>query len=126
MDFLLDENVPVSVRGVLEARGHTVRLLLDHAPGGSPDPIVAAVSERLESVLISFDGDFEKIAPRIPKGQRRRFRKLSRIWMQCAEPRAAKRLEAALGLIESEYKLLSSGPTRLRIWLSDDYIKTHR
>lgn len=127
MRFVLDENVPVSVRDVLQAHGHSVDLIVDHVARGEKDPVVASVSERLQAVLISFDGDFEKIAPRIPEGNRRRFRKLSRIWFLCKEWTAALRLEKAMSLVETEYRIATSSPDkRMLIWISENYIKTHR
>ncbi len=96
MKFILDENVPVSVRDVLKANGHSVEIITDHAARGAKDPVVATISERLDAVLISFDGDFEKIAPRVPEGTRQRYRRLSRIWFQCKEYQASQRLERAL------------------------------
>lgn len=118
MRFILDDNVPVSVRDVLEANGHTVELIVDHAARGEKDPVVATISERLDAVLMSFDGDFEKIAPRVPDGARRRYRKLSRIWFQCNEYQAAQRVEKALPLIESEYAIAQgSKDVRMLIWL---------
>jgi len=127
MKFILDENVPVSVRDVLENNEHRVELIVEHAARGAKDPVVATISEKLDAVLMSFDGDFEKIAPRIPKGARRRYRRLSRIWLQCNEYQASQRLQKALSLIESEYELAqASDDVRMNIWLSNSYIKTHR
>jgi predicted nuclease of predicted toxin-antitoxin system len=88
MEFVLDENVPVSVGEMLSRHGHDAKSIRDYIPEGSPDPLVAAIAEKVDATLVSFDGDFEKIAPRIPVGARRRFRKLSRIWMQCSEYQA--------------------------------------
>jgi predicted nuclease of predicted toxin-antitoxin system len=122
MDFVLDENVPMSVCDMLVKNGHAAKFIRDYIPEGSADQVVAAIAERLEATLISFDGDFEKIAPRVPKGARQRFRKLSRIWMQCSEYQAANRLELALSLIVSERGLVD----RMLIWISQGYIKTHR
>ena len=127
MKFILDENVPVSVRDVLEANGHIVELIVDHAARGERDPIVATISEHLDAVLMSFDGDFEKIAPRVPDGARRRYRRLSRIWFKCNEYQAAQRVEKALSLIESEYALaLESRDVRMLIWISKNYIRINR
>jgi predicted nuclease of predicted toxin-antitoxin system len=86
MHFMLDENVPVAVADMLEKHGHKAEFIRDFVPPGSPDPLVATVSEELKAILISFDGDFQTIAPRVPHGHRLRFRKLSRIWMRCDEP----------------------------------------
>ncbi len=127
MHFVLDEGVPVSVGEMLVAAGHEVSSIRDHVPPGSVDPLVATVSEELDAVLVSFDGDFEKIAPRVARGMRRRFRRLSRIWMLCSEPQAANRLSLALALVVSEYDIArASHDTRMNIWLSAGFIKTHR
>ena len=127
MKFILDENVPVSARTVLERKGHTVELVVDHAARGSTDPVVATVSEKLDAVLVSFDGDFEKIAPRVPEGAQRRYKRLSRIWLRCSEYQTPQRLEKTLALIESEFEIAQrSRDVRMNIWLSSGYIKIHR
>lgn len=127
MHFLLDENVPASVAGSLRDRGHEVTFVRDIVPAGSPDPLVATVGEEIEAVLVSFDGDFQKIAPRIPAGMRRRFRNLSRIWLRCGEPQAARRIDGAMTLIESEFELAQTrADKRMIIWMSASYIRTDR
>ena len=124
---MLDEMVPVSVARTLRQNGHTAEFIRDYTPPGSPDPLVATISEEMKAVLVSFDGDFQKIAPRVPDGQRRRFKRLSRIWMRCSEYQSAQRLERALPLIESEYTLARTLPDRrMIIWLSNEYIRTNR
>ena len=127
MDFVLDENVPVSVSDMLIGHGHSARFVREYIPEGSPDPLVATVAQEINATLISFDGDFEKIAPRIPKGARGRFKRLCRIWMQCSEYQSADRLEGALSLVESERQLADNRrDIRMLIWISAGYIKTHR
>lgn len=127
MKFILDENVPVSARRVLENKGHTVELIIDHTARGSTDPVVATVSEQLDAVLVSFDGDFEKIAPRVPEGDQRRYKRLSRIWLRCTEYQTGNRLDKAMSLIESEYNIArNSKDKRMLIWLANGYIKIHR
>ncbi len=124
---MLDEMVPVSVARTLRQNGHTAEFIRDYTPPGSPDPLVATISEEMKVVLVSFDGDFQKIAPRVPDGQRRRFKRLSRIWMRCSEYQSAQRLERALPLIESEYTLAQTLPDlRMIIWLANEYIRTNR
>ena len=90
---------------MLVQHGHEAVFIRDYVPPGWPDPLVATVAQELDAVLVSFDGDFQLIAPRIPKGHRQRFQKLSRIWLRRSEPQAAKRLEVALSLVVSEYGL---------------------
>lgn len=124
---MLDEMVPVSVARTLQRNGHTAEFIRDYTPPGSPDPLVATISEEMNAVLVSFDGDFQKIAPRVPDGQRRRFKRLSRIWMRCSEYQSAQRLERALQLIESEYILARTVPdSRMIIWIANEYIRTNR
>jgi predicted nuclease of predicted toxin-antitoxin system len=127
MFFLLDENIPADVVDVLVASGHRAEFIRQYVPTGSPDPLVATISEELAAILISFDGDFQKIAPRIPVGHRARFRKLCRIWMRCSEPQAAKRLASALDLIVSEHSLAQKrDDKRLRMWVAASFLRTDR
>jgi predicted nuclease of predicted toxin-antitoxin system len=125
MLFMLDENVPVDVADMLIQQGQETKFIRDYAPPGSPDPLVATVAQELNAVLLSFDGDFEVIAPRIAKGHRKRFRKLSRIWMRCDEPQAANRLKGALDLVVSEYALAKPNAP-MRMWVSSSYLRTDR
>src|ERR1700730_13335788 len=125
MHFILDENVPADVVDMLVERGHRAEFIRDYVPPGSPDPLVATVSQELNAILVSFDGDFEKIAPRVPHGQKARFRRLCRIWMRCDEPQAARRLGSALDLIVSEYNLAQRrSDTRLRMWVGRSFLRT--
>lgn len=127
MRFMLDENVPNSVSEMLVRLGHEVEWIRDYVPPGAVDPLVAIVAEELDVVLVSFDGDFQQIAPRVPHGHRARFRRLSRIWMRCTEPQAAQRLERAMPLIESEYALAAQrADTRMQIQVSNSFIRTDR
>lgn len=125
MLFILDENVPVDVADMLVQHGHEARFIRNYIPPGSPDPLVATVAQEVDAVLISFDGDFQSISPRIPKGQRQRFRKLSRIWLRCSEPQAARRLLVALSLVMSEYELAKPN-SPMRMWIGASYIRTDR
>jgi predicted nuclease of predicted toxin-antitoxin system len=127
MRFLLDHNVPVSVAEVLRKGGHLVELVKDILPTDSPDQLVATISEVEGAVLVSIDRDFRKIAPRIPKGERRRFHTLSRISLECSEPQAAQRVQVALALIEAEYEVAQASPDkRMFIVIQNTGIKTHR
>ena len=127
MRFMLDENVPASVADMLSGEGHDAEFIREYVAPGSPDPVVATVSQDLDSILISFDGDFQKIAPRVPDGQRRRFRRLNRIWMRCTEPRAAERLQIALPFVETEFGIVQgAGNGTFRITISTSYLRTDR
>jgi predicted nuclease of predicted toxin-antitoxin system len=127
MDFILDENVPKDMADMLIRHGHTAVYIRDYVPPDSPDQLVATVAQELDAVLISFDGDFQHIAPRIPKGQRTRFRTLSRIWMRCFEPDGANRLEQALSLAESEFALAQQrADKRMLMQVGSSYLRTDR
>jgi predicted nuclease of predicted toxin-antitoxin system len=127
MLFVLDEGVPASVGEMLVAAGHEVSSIREHVAPGTADPVVATVAEELDAILISFDGDFETIAPRVAIGMRQRFRRLSRIWMRCSEPQAAIRLRSILDLVVSEREIARANrDIRMLIWLSAGYIKIHR
>jgi predicted nuclease of predicted toxin-antitoxin system len=127
MDFILDENVPRNVADMLLGHGHTAVFIRDYVPPGSPDPLVATIAEELNAVLISFDGDFQHIAPRVPHGQRARFKSLSRIWMRCIEPDGAERLEEALSLVEAEFMLSQQKrDKRMLMWVATSYLRTDR
>jgi len=110
MQFLLDHYVPESVVRVLQSRGHVVHRVRDILLPDSPDPLIATVSEQNDWILVSADLDFNKIAPRIPVGSKARFRRLSRISLECSEYQAAKRLQHYIDYIEFEYRrLLETG-----------------
>lgn len=115
MRFVLDENVPNSVGVMLGDRGHTVASIREYVAQGAPDQVVAAVTEYESAVLVSHDKHFRKIAPRVPDGQRSRFRRLSIVRMQCEKPRSAERLRTAISLIEFEFEERRRMPDRRMI-----------
>ena len=93
----------------------------------TPDQVVATVGDMEGAILVSCDHDFDAIAPRILKGMRARFRKLSRISIRCAEYHAARRLEEAMELIELEYRVAQTRPDkRIFIVIQATGIKTNR
>ena len=89
----------------LEERGHTVLRARDKVPEGTPDPIVAKVSQDLEAILLTDDSDFSSFITRRQDGQKKRFRKLSRISLRCSHALILGRLADAIALIEFEYEL---------------------
>lgn len=126
--FFVDHCVPASVSNLLRESGHEVILLREWIPPDSPDAVVAAVAELNDAVLVSMDADFKKIAARIPKGQRARFRKLDHLRLECPEPQAAARLRLALFFGEAEYQLarLSKPRQRMIVSIGKDVLRTHR
>ena len=122
---MLDENVPQDVADMLIGHGHKAEFIREYVVPGAPDQVVATVSQELEAVLVSFDGDFEAISPRIPKGQRVRFRRLSRIWLRCGEPQAALRCSRVLDFVEREFDL-TTPTTPMRLTIGKSYLRTDR
>ncbi|OEC94397.1 DUF5615 family PIN-like protein [Rhizobium sp. YK2] len=103
MRFLLDENVAKSVCDMLIENGHEAEFVRDLLPAGSADQLVAALAEAQRSILVSHDKDFRSIAPRIPDGQRAKFRSLSMLRLMCPEFAAAGRVKHCLPFIELEF-----------------------
>lgn len=127
MHLILDNNVPDSVAEVFTSRGHTVAFVRNILPADSPDQLVAAVSDQNEAILVSCDRDFKRIAPRIHRGSKTRFKRLSRISIECGEPQAAQRVAAAMSLIESEYEIAQKRhDKRMIIIIQRNGIKTQR
>lgn len=80
-----------------------------------------------DAILITHDGDFRTVAPRIALGQRARFRKLSKIHLACDHPKAQNRLAAAIALVEFELAAAQDrSDKRLHIVIQPAVIKTHR
>jgi hypothetical protein len=94
-------------------------------PGLSREDMADRAGKKLEAILVSFDGDFEAISPRIPKRQRARFRKLSRIWLRCGEPQAALRCSRVLDFVEREFAL-TTPTTPMRLTIGKSYLRTDR
>jgi hypothetical protein len=85
------------------------------------------LAEDQRAVLITTDGDFKRIAPRIPDGQKTRFRKLSRIWLRCREYHSADRLEKAFSFIEAEFEISQKGrDKRMILQIGHEYIRSDR
>jgi predicted nuclease of predicted toxin-antitoxin system len=123
MLLLLDQNVADSVATVFREFGHTVHLVREILPADSPDPLIAAVAELDSYVLVSHDRDFEAIAPRIPKGSRARFRKLSRISLECNEAQAANRIRQTMSYIELAFTNATLAGRAMRVVVQSTGIK---
>jgi predicted nuclease of predicted toxin-antitoxin system len=125
--FFIDHCVPDSVGRVFGDAGHEAILLRERIAADSPDPLVAAVSEMHGAVLVSLDSDFRRLAPRVPIGQRQRFRKLSRIGLRCKAPQCAQRIRVCLSLIEHEWAVAQlSGDKRMILDIGASYIRSIR
>ena len=102
--LLIDENVPESVTDLFRERGHAVQLVRELLLSGSPDPIIAAVADRMGAVVVTWDRDFNRLIQRVPKGGRGAVRRAGRISFSCNEARGRARLESIIESIEFEYE----------------------
>ncbi|HZL60079.1 MAG TPA: DUF5615 family PIN-like protein [Stellaceae bacterium] len=127
MHLIIDNNVPDSVAEKFKARGHKVELVRDILPADSPDQLIAAVGDQERAILVTGDRDFRQIAKRIPIGSKGRFRKLSRISIECYEPRAAARVAEEMDVIELTYsQAQKTADKRIFIVIQDRGIKINR
>jgi predicted nuclease of predicted toxin-antitoxin system len=99
MHFLLDQNVAKAVADMLVEEGHTCEFSRHLIPADAPDPLVAIAAEETNAILVSHDTDFNSIAPRVAHGHKARFKKLSRVALQCSEAEAAGRLRDHLAIL---------------------------
>ena len=126
LKLFLDEGVPKSVGLCFENGGHEVIYFPDAAEPGSPDPLVATISVENDAILVALDGDMKKLAQGRGIG-RVRYRRLSLIKLSCRETIAARRVAAAMSLIEHEWALADT-PSSRRIFveIGDSFIRTFR
>ena len=121
---MVDENVPRSVADFLVARGHDVQLVTDILLPGTPDPVVAAVGDRLSAIVVTWDRDFERLVERVPTGGRQRFRRLGRISFRCSEADGRRLLEHWIDHIELHYSKAASNPDfRMIVQIQESGIK---
>jgi predicted nuclease of predicted toxin-antitoxin system len=103
-----------------------VILLRDKIAPDSPDPLVCAVSEANDAILVSHDNDMKQLARRRGVGQAR-YRMLSLIKLTCRESRAAARIAQAMSLIVHEWDFGADNPDRrMFIEIGDSVIRTMR
>ncbi|MGE8142992.1 DUF5615 family PIN-like protein [Novosphingobium sp. NPDC080210] len=127
MRFFADHCVPESACLWLEQRGHTVIRLRNVLATDTPDPIVAKVAQDSDAILLTHDGDFKKIAPRIPAGNKTRFKKLSKIHLSIPQVKSKNRLEDAISFIEFEWQIAQQcRDKRMHLVIQPSIIKTHR
>lgn len=125
--FFADHNVPESVTKALTDAGHTVTKLRDSMLTDTKDPVIAAACSRSGQVLVTLDNDFRgaDAAKRLGMTQREYRTKLHRIQLRCTAPKAAKRIQDAMSLIEHEW-LLVDGTRPLVIEIRDEVIRVMR
>jgi predicted nuclease of predicted toxin-antitoxin system len=105
MLLLIDENVPQSVADFFVQRGHEVKYVRDLFPGGTADPVIATIGDRLSAIVVTWDHDFRSIASRVPKGNVNKIRNLGRISFSCKYEEGRAQLERWIKAVELHYEL---------------------
>jgi predicted nuclease of predicted toxin-antitoxin system len=122
----IDQCVPDSAGKAFKEYDHEVIFLREKIATNSPDPLVAAVAQANDAILLSLDADFRKIASRHGVGKRE-FRKLSLIKLSCRESRCFERISEAMSLILHEWNLAQQNrDRRLFIDITDSVIRIYR
>jgi predicted nuclease of predicted toxin-antitoxin system len=89
--FLLDNDVPVTVRRVLLDAGHECWTAAEAHLDEAPDDALAVYAIDRRAALISHDAEFARRRRRNTIGQH--------VWLRCLEPRAAAVLDSHLGTV---------------------------
>jgi Trk K+ transport system NAD-binding subunit len=104
MRFLVDEDVPESATDFLRERGHEVVLVVEELMPGAPDVVIARLAHDLGAIVVTCNAKhFKRLIPRAPDGQHR-FRRASRLTLECPQPWITGRIVATIGSIESEWE----------------------
>jgi len=120
MRLLIDENVQDSIAAYFQERGHEVLLVRDVLARGTEDPVLAAVGDRLQLIIVTCDKDLKRLVSRAARGERQRFRRLGRILLRCNQTRALGRVQATIKSIEFEFDESQSRPDkRLIVEITD-------
>jgi predicted nuclease of predicted toxin-antitoxin system len=114
--FLLDENVPISLRGTLEARGFQASLVVEMLGAGARNHSVAELGRQSGDIILTFDEDFLRL-----KFDPSRMVKVIYIKIHPRDPRVAQRLvetwiEKCVKLLEKAdvVRLTETGPVAER------------
>jgi predicted nuclease of predicted toxin-antitoxin system len=70
LHLLCDQCVSAEIADRLARAGHEVKLLREHLPIRSPDPVVIGKAGELDAILVSLNGDFSDIVT-YPPGRHR-------------------------------------------------------
>ena len=107
MKFLLDENVPLSVRKVIHALGHETLLLYDFNKLGIQNGEVAELALRENAVILTLDSDFLQL--------KKDLQKKSRVVYIQIHPRDPKKIREIFHTHLKNYALKLNKPCKLII-----------
>ena len=124
--FFTDNDVSDSVGDFLSESGHVVYRLRDVMLADSKDPVVAAACRESGLVLVTHNiKDFKRIVREF-EVTNAQADSLCRIELGCQQYAARARIEAALTLIEAEWRRLGRNKIGLRAYVGDSIIRLHR
>lgn len=116
--FFFDNDVPDDAAEVCRDAGHEVIFMREKLPTNSPDIVVAVAAELEDAILVCFDKDHKRIAPRL--------RRLALIRLECTQPRAAARLGTAMSFIEAEHEIAQASKARFFVTIGKETIRSRR
>jgi hypothetical protein len=103
LQFLIDEDVPVSVGEYLRDSGYGVARVSEITPRAS-DAAVLALAEEMRSILVTKNKrHFDKLSPRECSRTSRRHHHAGVVYVCCKEVMARDRIEHWIDLIEFEW-----------------------
>ena len=127
MRLLIDENVPEGVAELFRQRNHQVIYVRDTFGKSTPDHVIAAMDDRMEAVVVTWDADFKRLIGRAPMGSKAAFRKLGRISFKCSYPQGRARAEEFIEYIEREFQLMKTrADRRLLLEIGNSYFRILR
>ena len=85
--FVLDENVPLSLRDTLTRKGYQVRLAVEVLGPGAKNHDIADLAKQSHDIVLTFDEDFLRL-----RSELRTLVKVVYIDLHPRDPREAKRL----------------------------------
>lgn len=105
MHVFIDECLPsASLREIFEQRGHTVEVVGQGFPGGSPDLSILAAADAMGVVVVTSDTDWQSLIRSVANSRRRgQFRNAGRILLNCPHNIAIDRVRDLMDTIEFEY-----------------------
>lgn len=87
--------------------------------------MVCIAAEANDALLVAYDNDMKQLA-RQHGITAARFKRLNLLKFECAEPKAADRLEQAMSLLEHEYEIAKKDARRMFVVIGKQVLRSYR
>ena len=127
--FLTDESIPDPFGDLLEDRGYIVHRARDLVMPGTPDAVIARLSDERGSILVINDRHYRGTFSPLTRSRisLTRLRRLHRIGMRGREIHMARRMGELLTAIEFEYaRFQERADKRMYLEIGDSYWRSNR